>query len=292
MQAPPSTVAELEEYMRNTVLKEIPRELLEFGAELGSGEFGAVYEGLYNRPQPDDKLKVAIKMLRKATSDDDKARFLKEAAIMAQFNHPNIVSLTGVCTLPPEEPTLIVLEYMHLGSLYGYLQSPMVKDQLETLTMIRMALDVCQAMQYLAEAGFVHRDLAARNVLLDKTMTCRVGDFGLSVDLASTEDDDKGVYAGSEGAKIPIRWTAIEAILFRQFSTASDVWSYGVLLWEIWSYAEMPYKGWNNKKVTEEVSNGFRMPKPSGCPDEIYRIMIECWNKNVKVSHEKKGTPS
>ncbi len=153
---------------------------------------------------------------------------------MAQFNHPNIVALTGVCTLPATEPTLIVLEYMPLGSLHGYLQSPMVKDQLECLTMIRMALDVCAAMQYLAEAGFVvrplqfsiscleipfllaspmqHRDLAARNVLLDASMVCRVGDFGLSVDLSTGSDgnDDTGFYAGSEGAKIPVRWTAIE----------------------------------------------------------------------------------
>jgi serine/threonine protein kinase len=92
-----------------------------------------------------------------ATKDEDKVRFLKEAAIMAQFSHPNIVGLVGVCTLPPTEPTLIVLEYMHLGSLHGYLQSPMVKDQLETLTMLRMALDIGSAMQYLAEAAFVVR---------------------------------------------------------------------------------------------------------------------------------------
>ena len=201
---------------------------------------------------------------------------------MAQFDHPNICSLVGVCTLPTAEPTLIVLEYMHLGSLHGYLQSPMVYEKLEVLTMLRMALDVGCGMQYLAEAGFVHRDLAARNILLDKTMTCRVGDFGLSVDL-SDSGDDAGLYSGQEGAKVPIRWTAIEAVCFRQFSTASDVWSYGVLLWEIWSYAELPYKGWNNKKVTEEVGNGFRLPKPAKCPDEVFRVMIDCWNKNVKV---------
>jgi len=286
---PPTTLAELEEYMRTTVNKEIPRESLQFGPELGSGEFGAVYEGSYkdywNEKEADGEVeeqKVAIKMLRKATSDEDKVRFLKEAAIMAQFNHPNIVGLTGVCTQPSSEPTLIVLPYMHLGSLQGYLQNALVKDQLETLTMVRMALDVSAGMQYLAEAGFVHRDLAARNVLLDKNMVCHVGDFGLSVDLASGDDGEDGVYSGSEDAKIPIRWTAIEAFCFHQFSSASDVWSFGVLLWELWTYAELPYKGWNNKKVTEQVSAGFRLPKPDGCPDEVYKIMIECWNKNVK----------
>jgi hypothetical protein len=114
-------------------------------------------------------------------------------------------------------------------------------------------------------------------------MTCRVGDFGLSVDLAAEDKEDTGVYSGTEGAKIPVRWTAIEAVCFRQFSTASDVWSFGILLWEIWSYAEMPYKGWNNKKVTEQVGNGYRLLKPANCPDEVYKVMIECWNKNVKV---------
>ena len=172
---------------------------------------------------------------RAATAVDDRVRFLKEAAIMAQFNHPNIVSLVGVCLTPEAEPTLIVLAYMHLGSLHGYLQSPMVKDQLETLTMLRMALDVGSAMQYLAEAGFVvrlgfggyvlvallssrslsvqHRDLAARNVLLDENMNCHVGDFGLSVDLAASNDSEGGIYSGDEGAKIPVRWTSIEVRL-------------------------------------------------------------------------------
>nr|BAG55491.1 receptor-type protein tyrosine kinase [Monosiga ovata] len=281
---PPSDLAGLIAYIRDTCNKEIDRLMLEFGTELGSGEFGAVFEGLYTKNDEDDKQKVAIKMLRKATTDEDKGKFLKEAAIMAQFNHPNIVSLVGVCTQPESEPTLIVIEYCHLGSLHGYLQSPMVKDQLESLTMIRMALDVGSAMAYLAEAGFVHRDLAARNVLLDKTMTCRVADFGLSVDLASAEGDgnDEGAYAGQDGGKIPIRWSSIEAICFRQFSVASDVWSFGVLLWEIWSYAELPYKGWNNRKVTEQVNAGYRLEKPTSCPDEVYKIMVECWNKNVK----------
>ena len=190
-QAPPTTLKELEEYIRDIVRKELSRDSIEFGPELGSGEFGAVFRGEHTAADIETgataKQTVAIKMLKNcafgmscvcvcltlshfsissslsiltrssATSDDDKVRFLKEAAIMAQFNHPNIVSLVGVCTLPTTAPTLIVLEYMHLGALHGYLQSPMVKDRLETLTMLRMALDIGSAMQYLAEAGFVVR---------------------------------------------------------------------------------------------------------------------------------------
>nr|BAG55488.1 receptor-type protein tyrosine kinase [Monosiga ovata] len=280
---PPTTLAELETYMRETVGKEIDRADLTFGAELGAGEFGQVFEGYYlgeGRGEA-SKLTVAIKLLKSDgdVSSTTKARFLKEAAIMAQFNHPNIVSLVGVCTLPQKEPTLIVLEYMHLGSLHGYLLSPLVKGQVENITMVRMALDIVAGMQYLSEAGFVHRDLAARNVLLDKYMVCRIGDFGLSVDAMAEEGN--GIYSGEEGARIPVRWTSLEAVTLRQFSSASDVWSFGVVLWEIWTYCQMPYGGWNNKKVIEQVSNGYRLPRPEECPYEIYKLMIECWNKNV-----------
>ena len=223
---PPTDLAGLEVYLRDTCAKEISRTCLQFGSELGKGEFGAVWEGLFshhnteadgekNYAELEVEKKVAIKMLKMEQSEVDKCKFLKEAAIMCQFDHPNIVAITGVCLLPSNEPTLIVLEYMHLGALSGSLMSPLVQGQLPCLTMIRMALDIALAMQYLAEANFVHRDLAARNVLLDNTMTCRVADFGLSVDLASAEGgesaNDNGAYAiGGPADRIPIRWSAIE----------------------------------------------------------------------------------
>jgi len=281
-QAPPATTIELISYITDTLKRGLDRNLIVLGSELGHGEFGAVFEGTFKAEVKE--IKVAVKQLLSATSEDNRIRFLKEAAIMAQFNHANIVSLIGVCVHPTSEPTLIVLEYMHLGSLYSFLQSDQIKNMLEQLSLVRMAIDVSAGMHYLSEAGFVHRDLAARNVLIDKEMTCRIGDFGLSIDLATvTSVEENAIYSGSEGARLPIRWTAIEAILYRHFSTASDVWSFGVLLWEIWTYAEMPYKGWTNKKVAQQIQNGYRLPRPEGCPDEVYKLMIDCWNKNPKT---------
>ena len=116
-------------------------------------------------------------------------------------------------------------------------------------------------------------------------MNCRVGDFGLSIDLISAEgggENSNGIYSGGADTKIPVRWSSLEGILYNSFSTSSDVWSFGVLMWEIWSYAELPYAGMTNAKVKEQVNLGYRLPKPASCPDSIYKIMIDCWNKNVK----------
>lgn len=279
-EAPPITLEGLIDYILDTVRKGLPRTSVVLGKELGHGEFGSVCEGIYRNSTTGSELKVAVKTLKTATAEDSKVRFLKEAAIMSQFNHPNIVRLIGVCLEPPSEPILILLEYMHLGSLQSYLESPTIKFQLEQLTLVRMALDIGAGMVYLSEAGFVHRDLAARNVLIDKEMTCRIGDFGLSVDLASVSEEDNGIYSGSEGARIPIRWSSPEAVLYRLFSTSSDVWSFGILIWEIWTYAEMPYGDWSNKKVVQQIQGGYRLPKPKNCHTDIYKLAIECWNKN------------
>nr|BAG55492.1 receptor-type protein tyrosine kinase [Monosiga ovata] len=283
-QPPPSTYPELVQFLSKSLGKELARSQIILGMEIGRGEFGHVYEGTFKTEKRDTK--VAVKQLHSNTNENNRMRFLKEAAIMAQFDHSNIVNLVGICLLPESAPVLIVLEYMHLGSLHGYLQSPMVRNQLETLSLLRMAIDVCAGLVYLSDAGFVHRDLAARNILIDKEMTCRIGDFGLSIDLAALDggQEGAGIYSATEGKTlpIPVRWTALEAILYRQFSTASDVWSFGVVMWELWSYAELPYKSWSNKKVTQMVTEGYRLPNPIKCPFDVYKLMIECWSMNPR----------
>jgi serine/threonine protein kinase len=186
---------------------------------------------------------------------------------MAQFKHPKIVSLLGVVTAT--EPFMICMEFMQFGSLEHYLQRGDAKKDHSDLDFIRMACDVCSAMHYLGQIGFIHRDLAVRNVLINQFFVCKVADFGLSIEV--------GEDASHVGERIPIRWTAPEAVKYHQFSVSSDVWSYGIVLWEMWSYGAVPYKGWSNEKVTEQTSADYRLPAPKLCPDAVHTIMLKCW---------------
>lgn len=237
----------MQQYLAANSEKEIPRERIVIEAEIGAGEFGSVLSGYY---QKDDlnKVTIAIKTLKDSSNEANKLKFLQEASIMVQFKNPKIVSLVGVVT--KGDPVLICLEFMELGSLRSYLKSELVTDKLPTHDMVRMACDVCAGMHYLAESGFIHRDLAARNVLINKDFICKVCDFGLS------QEAGQALSHGDE--RIPIRWTAPEAVADGRFSSASDVWSFGILLWEMWSYGAMPYKGWTNDVVMSNVTKGYR----------------------------------
>jgi ephrin-B len=250
---------------------ELLRSSVVIESEIGAGEFGSVCSGYYRRPDG-SKRTIAIKTLKDSSKEENKVKFLQEASIMLQFKHPKIVALVGVVT--KADPVLICLEFMELGSLRSYLRSELVIDQLTDADFLRMACDVCSAMHYLGESGFVHRDLAARNVLINKDFVCKVCDFGLS-------QETKEVHtAGND--KIPIRWTAPEAIQHSKFSTSSDVWSYGILLWEMWSYGALPYKGMPNDVVVTQVSQGYRMPNPKGCPSFVHSLMLSCWNDDLR----------
>ena len=242
--APPKDEASMDAYFAAYSDKELNRDDVVIESEIGAGEFGSVCSGYLKKNGGASKLTIAIKTLKDGADGKAKIKFLQEATVMMQFNNPKIVSLVGVVT--KGEPVLICLEFMELGSLRGYLKSEFVFEKLSDADLIRMACDVCAGMHYLAESGFVHRDLAARNVLVNKDFVCKVADFGLSQE---TDEDN----SGDKDEKIPIRWTAIEAVLHHKFSPASDVWSFGILLWEMWSYGAMPYKGWTNDVVMSHV---------------------------------------
>eukprot|EP00041_Stephanoeca_diplocostata_P026580 m.718937 g.718937 ORF g.718937 m.718937 type:complete len:771 (+) comp22997_c1_seq34:676-2988(+) len=245
---------------------ELPRDAVKFTKELGHGEFGEVFLGtLKSRGKTID---CACKTLRKGAKEQDKLDFLSEAGIMGQFRHPNVVSLLGVVL--DGSPNVIVLELMEEGALIGYLEEHRGGMKLEQ--QIRFGLDVANGMAYLASKLFVHRDLAARNILVNRDLTCKVADFGLSKSL-----DDDSEYFRSEGGKIPIRWTAPEAMAQKKYTTSSDVWSYGILLWEIMSGGERPYADMDNLKVVTEVDRGYRMPEPDNCPKALHRLMLRCW---------------
>ncbi|KAH8376029.1 hypothetical protein KR093_005601, partial [Drosophila rubida] len=210
--------------------------------------------------------------IREFARSSEKARcdFLTEASIMGQFDHPNVIYLQGVVTR--SNPVMIITEYMENGSLDTFLR---VNDgKFQTLQLIVMLRGISSGMSYLSDMNYVHRDLAARNVLVDAQLICKIADFGLSREIENASD----AYT-TRGGKIPVRWTAPEAIAFRKFTSASDVWSYGVVLWEVMSYGERPYWNWSNQDVIKSIEKGYRLPAPMDCPEALYQLMLDCWQK-------------
>eukprot|EP00731_Ephydatia_muelleri_P014959 Em0008g679a len=271
---PASHEEELYVQLESKKLKKIPRHQIEATAMLGSGQFGGVQIGIWNGSI--GRCEVAIKTLNPAiTQPDAKVKFLQEAAIMAQFRHPNVIQLYGIVL--DGEPIMLVLELATKKDLRTHLSTmkpdpgQMMQPDIP-LSLLNYSKQTAAGMKYLSTKSFVHRDLAARNILVTKDCICKIADFGLSRDLA----DD--TYYVSHGGMVPIKWTAPEAIHFKKYSTASDVWSYGCLLYEIWSMGVKPFEGKTNAEVVQKVDSGYRLPPPPGCPQLIYQLMIQCWN--------------
>ena len=246
--------------------KEIDPSEIEKDSIIGVGEFGDVWKG--NLVRHERKIPVALKILKPASIEKNKDDFFKEASVMGQFSHPNVIFLYGV-TL--RKPIMIVTPFMENGSLDKYLISHM--NNVPFPELVAICYGVSRGMVYLSLLGFVHRDLASRNILLDKDLTPKITDFGLS---RETEED---FYRVQTGGKIPVRWTAPEAILYRKFNTASDMWSFGVLMWEVMSYGQTPYGDTDNFTIMDELQKGYRLPAPDNCPSVIYTLMLSCWNK-------------
>ncbi|XP_066027769.1 ephrin type-A receptor 4 [Pocillopora verrucosa] len=261
----PSNYEDPEEALR-TFAKELDKKWITLEHIIGGGEFGDVYKGTLSRPG-EDTILVAVKTLKTGALRKNRQDFIGEASIMGQFCDPNVIFLEGVVT--KTSPMMIVIEFMSNGSLDNYLKK--MDGKLTALQLLGMARGVASGMKYLSEMNFVHRDLAARNILVSEGLVCKVADFGLSRELEDSAYETKG-------GKIPVRWTALEAIEYRKFTPASDVWSYGVLLWEIMSFAERPYWDWGNYEVMERVKSGYRLPPPMNCPKVIHQVMLNCWN--------------
>ncbi|XP_072308602.1 ephrin type-A receptor 2a [Eucyclogobius newberryi] len=243
---------------------------------IGVGEFGEVFRGAMKSPVRGE-VAVAIKTLKPGYSEKQRQDFLSEASIMGQFSHPNIIRLEGVVT--KFKHAMIVTEYMENGALDTYLRDR--DGELPSYQIVGMLRGIAAGMKYLSDMNYVHRDLAARNVLVNSNLECKVSDFGLSRVL---EDDAEGTYT-TRGGKIPIRWTAPEAIAYRKFTSASDVWSFGIVMWEVMAFGERPYWDMSNHEVMKAINEAFRLPAPMDCPSTVYQLMLQCWQ------HDRSNRP-
>ncbi|OQR67235.1 tyrosine-protein kinase HTK16-like [Tropilaelaps mercedesae] len=252
----------------------ITMDQLKLGQKIGGGEFGSVFSGIWH--SRNGSTQVAVKTLHEEHSTPEKHRgFVREVNMMLGLVHPCIVKLIGVCLGPP---LMMVQELVELGSLMKFLQERADTVQIE-VDFPRWSQQIANGMSYLESRQLVHRDLAARNILLASRMQAKISDFGLS---RAVQMDDNNYHA-TTGGKWPLKWYAPEAINYGSFSTASDVWSFGVTLWEMYSFGtEQPYGPMTGMEVLAFVEAGSRLKAPPACPDWCYDIMLRCWNLEIK----------
>lgn len=286
---------------KDVAVAEFPRTLLTFKEKLGEGQFGEVHlcevDGMDKFTDKDFALDisssrtvpVAVKMLRADATKNARNDFLKEIKIMSRLKDPNIIRLLAVCVA--EDPLCMVTEYMENGDLNQFLsrhEPPSLSCGSATISYTDlkfMATQIASGMKYLSSLNFVHRDLATRNCLVGKNYTIKIADFGMSRNLYS------GHYYRIQGrAVLPIRWMSWESILLGKFTTASDVWAFGVTLWETLTFCqEQPYSQLSDEQVIENTGEFFRdqgrqtyLPQPALCPDSLYKLMLSCWRRDPK----------
>ncbi|XP_026755395.1 tyrosine kinase receptor Cad96Ca isoform X1 [Galleria mellonella] len=261
---------------------EFPRHRLRIFNIVGEGAFGQVW-----RAQAIDidgkkgEQTVAVKTLKENASEKEKTDLLQELLVMKNLGpHPNVVRLIGCCT--EKEPTFVIMEFVSLGKLQQFLRDSRAERHygnthggsqfLTSRDLTHFAFQVARGMDFLSSKGIIHRDLAARNVLITEERTCKVADFGFARDIAGAH-----VYERKSDGRLPIRWMAPESLYDDIFSVKSDIWSFGVLLWEIVTLGSTPYPGLSAGDVMRKVRDGYRLEKPEHCRRELYNIMYYCW---------------
>ena len=265
--------------------RELPITSIRFNHELGEGAFGKVYKGELGGVGTMGSALIAIKTLRPGALTKMKQDFQREVEMSTELRHPNIVCLLGVVL--KDDPQCMVFEYLSQGDLHEFLinHSPKmdVSDDdlsscpertLDTADMSFIAIQIAAGMEYLAGHNYVHRDLAARNCLVGENLTIKISDFGLAREIYSSD-----YHRVQTKSLLPVRWMSAESMLYGKFTIESDVWSYGVLLWEIYSYGLQPYYGYSNQEVIDMIQTRQLLPCPEDCPSRIYAFMVECWHE-------------
>uniref|UniRef100_A0A668ANN3 receptor protein-tyrosine kinase n=1 Tax=Myripristis murdjan TaxID=586833 RepID=A0A668ANN3_9TELE len=280
----------------DTFVQHIKRHNIVLKRELGEGAFGKVFLAeCYNLSPDQDKILVAVKTLKEA-SENARKDFHREAELLTNLQHEHIVTFYGVCV--ESDPLIMVFEYMKHGDLNKFLRAHgpdavlMAEGQttrpveLTQSQMLHIAQQIAAGMVYLASQHFVHRDLATRNCLVGENLLVKIGDFGMSRDVYSTD-----YYRVGGHTMLPIRWMPPESIMYRKFTTESDVWSLGVVLWEIFTYGKQPWYQLSNNEVIECITQGRVLQRPRTCPKEVYDLMLGCWQRephmrlNIKEIH-------
>lgn len=268
---------------------EFPRNNIIYIRDLGQGAFGRVFQAKAPGLVPEEEFTlVAVKMLKDEASHDLQLDFEREACLLAEFDHPNIVKLLGVCAIG--RPMCLLFEFMGKGDLNEYLRAcstapnfPPVSEYREDLRLLatplgdldllHIARQIASGMVYLSDRKFVHRDLATRNCLINDDMVVKIADFGLSHKIYLQD-----YYKGDEHDAIPVRWMPLESILYNKYTLESDVWAYGVCLWEIFSFALQPYFGMTHEEVVRFLKDGNVLACPDNTPRCVYDLMKQCWN--------------
>jgi proto-oncogene tyrosine-protein kinase ROS len=258
-------------------LPSFPRSQLTLNDFLGQGQFGEVYMGVaHGIVAEEESTRVAVKTLRKDANEREREEFLTEARFMSNFQHPNILRLLGVCL--DNNPQYMIMELMEGGDLLTFIRASRRDLDHSTLTLsdlVKISFDICAGGKYLEQSRFVHRDLACRNCLVSSKgfdRVVKIGDFGLARNIYENH------YYRKEGeGLLPVRWMAPESLVDGLFTTQSDVWSFGVVLWEIFTLGHQPYPTQTNQEVLKFIVQGGRLERPNYCPEDIYGIMLMCW---------------